>query len=72
MKNQEDERAAKRNVCPRYETKHPQQEFLLNKTSTCHICIGHHVFPQGIKVGPTKIEVIIGLPSPKTLPPPDP
>ena len=68
MKKQEEEWAAKREFCPRCETKHPQQECPLNKTSACHICIGNHVFPQGIKVGPTKIEVIVGHPSPKTLP----
>ena len=72
MKKREEERAVKSNLCPRCETKHPQQECPLNKISTCHICTGHHVFPQGIKVDPTKIEVTIGLPSlKKTLPPPD-
>ena len=30
------------------------------------IVLGHHVFSQGIKVDPAKIEVIVGLPSPKT------
>ena len=30
------------------------------------IVLGHHVSSQGIKVDPVKIEVIIGLPSPKT------
>ena len=30
------------------------------------IVLGHHVSSQGIKVDPTKIEVIVGLPSPKT------
>ena len=29
------------------------------------IVLGHHVSPQRIKVDPTKIEVIVGLPSPK-------
>ena len=29
------------------------------------IVLGHHVSSQGIKVDPTKIEVIVGLPSPK-------
>ena len=72
MKKQEEERAAKSNFCPRCKTKHPEQECPLKKTSTCHICMGHHVFPQGIKVDPTKIEVTVGIPSPKTLPPPDP
>ena len=33
---------------------------------TAGIVLGHHVSSQGIKVDPTKIEVIIGLPSPKT------
>ena len=28
--------------------------------------LGHHISSQGIKVDPTKIEVIVGLPSPKT------
>ena len=28
--------------------------------------MGHHVSSQGIKVDPAKIEVIVGLPSPKT------
>ena len=72
MKNQEEERASKINFRPKCETKHPQQECPLNKTYACHICMGNHVFPQGIKMDPTKIEVIIRLPSPKTLPPPDP
>ena len=72
MKKQEEERAAKSNLCPRCETKHPQHECPLNKTSACHICMGHHVLPQGIKVDPTKIEVIVGLPSPKNIPPLDP
>ena len=30
------------------------------------IVLGHHVSSQGIKVDPAKIEVIVGLPSPKT------
>ena len=30
------------------------------------IVLGHHVSSQGIKVYPAKIEVIVGLPSPKT------
>ena len=30
------------------------------------IVLGHHVSSQGIKVDPVKIEVIVGLPSPKT------
>ena len=30
------------------------------------IFLGHHVSCQGIKVEPTKIEVIVGPPSPKT------
>ena len=30
------------------------------------IFLGHHISSQGIEVDPTKIEVIIGLPSPKT------
>ena len=30
------------------------------------IVLGYHVSSQGIKVDPTKIEVIVGLPSPKT------
>ena len=30
------------------------------------IVLGHHISSQGIKVDPTKIEVIVGLPSPKT------
>ena len=30
------------------------------------IVLGHHVSSQGIKVDPGKIEVIVGLPSPKT------
>ena len=72
MKKQKEERASKNNFCPRCKTKHPQQECPLNKTFACHICMGHHVLLQGIKVDPTKIEVIVGLPSPKTLPPPDP
>ena len=29
------------------------------------IVLGHHVSSHGIKVDPTKIEVIVGLPSPK-------
>ena len=29
------------------------------------IVLGHHVSSQGIKVDPTMIEVIVGLPSPK-------
>ena len=29
------------------------------------IVLGHHVSSQGIRVDPTKIEVIVGLPSPK-------
>ena len=29
------------------------------------IVLGHHVSSQGIKVDPTKIKVIVGLPSPK-------
>ena len=29
------------------------------------IVLGHHVSSQGIKVDPAKIEVIVGLPSPK-------
>ena len=29
------------------------------------IVLGHHVSSQGIKVDPTKIEVIFSLPSPK-------
>ena len=72
MKKQEEEQAVKRNFCPKCETKHPQHEWPLNKTSACHICMGHHVLPQGIKMDPTKTEVIIELPFPKTLPPPDP
>ena len=31
------------------------------------IVLGHHVSSQGIKVDPAKIEVIVGLPSPKNL-----
>ena len=69
IKNQEEERAAKSNFCPKCKTKHPQQECPLKKTSTCYICMGHHVFPQGIKMDPIKIEVIIGFPFPNTLPP---
>ena len=72
MKKQKEERVVKRNFHPKCETKHPQQECPSNKTSACHICMGHHVFPQGIKMDPTKIELIIGLPSPNTLPPPKP
>ena len=72
MKNQEEERATKSNFCPKCKTKHPQQECPLNKTSPCYIFMGHHVSPQGINMDPTKIWVIIGLPSPNTLPPPDP
>ena len=30
------------------------------------IVLGHHVSSQGIKVDPAKIELIVGLPSPKT------
>ena len=30
------------------------------------IVLAHHIYSQGIKVDPTKIEVIVGLPSPKT------
>ena len=30
------------------------------------IVLGHHIYSQGIKVDPAKIEVIAGLPSPKT------
>jgi hypothetical protein len=30
------------------------------------IVLGHHLFAEGIKVDPAKIEVIINLPSPKT------
>ena len=30
------------------------------------IVLGHHISSQGIKVEPAKIEVIVGLPSPKT------
>ena len=30
------------------------------------IVLGHHIYSQGIKVYPAKIEVIAGLPSPKT------
>ena len=30
------------------------------------IVLGHHVSSQGIKVDPAKVEVIVGLPSPKT------
>ena len=30
------------------------------------IVLGHHVSSQGIKVDPSKIEVIVGLPYPKT------
>ena len=30
------------------------------------IFLGHHVSPQGIKVDPAKIEVIVSLPPPKT------
>ena len=30
------------------------------------IVLGHHVSSQGIKVNPAKIELIVGLPSPKT------
>ena len=30
------------------------------------IVLGHHVSSQGIKVDPANIEVIVGLPSPKT------
>ena len=30
------------------------------------IVLGHHVSSQGIKVDPTKIKVIVGLPSPKS------
>ena len=34
--------------------------------STKGIVVGHHVSSQGIKVDPMMIEVIVGLPSPKT------
>ena len=71
IKNQEEEQAAKTNVCRKYKTKHPRQECPLNKIPPCYICMGHHVFSQGIKMDPNKIEVIIGLLSPNTLPPPD-
>ena len=71
MKNQEEEQAAKSNFCPKCKTKHPRQECSLNKTFACHICLRHHVFPQGIKMDPTKIEVMVGLTSQKTLPPPN-
>ena len=30
------------------------------------IVLGHHIYSQGIKVDHAKIEVIVGLPSPKT------
>ena len=30
------------------------------------IVLGRHISSQGIKVDPSKIEVIVGLPSPKT------
>ena len=30
------------------------------------IVLGHHIYSKGIKVDPTKIEVIVGLPSQKT------
>ena len=53
------------------EVKHPQHEFPLNKTSVCHIFIGHHILPQGIQKDPAKIKVIIELPFPKNLRPPD-
>ena len=72
MKNQEEEQAKKRNLCLKCETKHPQKEFPLNRTSVCHIFIGNHILPQEIQKDPTKIEVIIGHSSPTTLPPPDP
>ena len=72
MKKQEEERAAKSIFCPICKIKHPQQECPLNKIFACHICTGHNVFPQGIKVDPTKIEVTVGLPSPNNIPPPDP
>ena len=63
MKKLEEERAAKSIFCPICKTKHSQQECPLNKIYACHICTEHHVFPQGIKVDPTNIEVSIGLPS---------
>ena len=30
------------------------------------IVLGHHISSQGIQIDPAKIEVIVGLPSPKT------
>ena len=41
---------------------HEKCKMLLTKA----IVLGHHVSSQGIKVDPTKIEVSVGLPSPKT------
>ena len=41
---------------------HEKYKMLLTKG----IVLGHHVSSQGIKVDPMKIEVIVGLPSPKT------
>ena len=41
---------------------HEKCKMLLTKG----IVLGHHVSSQGIKVDPANIEVIVGLPSPKT------
>ena len=41
---------------------HEKCKMLLTKG----IVLGHHVSSQGIKVEPTKIKVIVGLPSPIT------
>ena len=71
IRNQEEERATKSNICLKCKTKHPRWECPLNKIPPCYICMGHHVLPQNIKMDPIKIEVIIGLISLKTRPPPD-
>ena len=71
IKKQEEEREAKSSDFPKCKTEHHRQECPLNKIPPCYICMGHHVFPQGIKMDPIKIEVIIGLLSPNCLPPSD-
>ena len=69
-KKKKEEPAARTIFCSKFKAKHLPQEFPF-KISTCHICTGHHLLPQGTRVNLARIEV--DPPSLNTLPPlPDP
>ena len=66
IKKKKEESVARTIFCSKCKVKHLPQECPF-KISTCHICTGHHLFPQGTRVNLARIEV--DPPSLNTLPP---